>query len=498
MSRIQTLAHKLGTSFDRGLKSISDRDLLTRFLDFHDEAAFEELVTRHLPAVRAVCRSLLRDPNDADDATQATFLVFVRRASVVRNRQALGAWLCRVAWRTATRLRVANERRIEKLVPRMEPDSIPSTFRFSDSNEVHNTVQEEISKLPEKYRIAVLACYAAGVSTADAANHLGWPKGTLLTRLAWARKRLQSRLAKRGVTLSGSIASVLAGQASSAVDAILICQITSAGLAMALGDPIAKYLVSDRVTKLMEGTVRTMLVTKMRLVLGIGFLAATLLGLGLGRFTLGSADAAPGDKKAPTPNAPLMVAENGLSPSKNPRPQSDTEIAKVEPANPGQGNDLVIRRPLGSFTREIPLFGKATVTFTEDRIHLQATVRIEKESFTVTADADYTMNRESVVYGIITGVDLNGVSEDSIELAAIVGGMHDIPFAFRLRVDDDAIVVKDIKCGPLGSPLFGQLLGGEKANDEMMIYTGIVCGKYKADANPERNAPLPPAKPKKK
>src|SRR5581483_7508531 len=128
---------------DRGI-SAPDAELLTRFLDARDEIAFEALVARHLPAVRAVCRSVLRDPNDADDAIQATFLVLVRRAGAVRNRPALGAWLCRVAWRTANRLRGANVRRAEKHPASLDPDSTPGRAAPAGTGDVASVLEEEI------------------------------------------------------------------------------------------------------------------------------------------------------------------------------------------------------------------------------------------------------------------------------------------------------------------------------------------------------------------
>ena len=504
-TRIRTLAHKLGKSFDDGTKPALDAELLTRFLDSHDEIAFEELIARHLSAVRAVCRSVLRDPNDADDAAQATFLVFVRRASVVRNRLALGAWLCRVAWRTANRLREANARRIEKLRSEIDPDTTPGREPLvSGPSELATAVEDEIRLLPEQYRLAVLMCYAAGVPTTEAAMRLGWPKGTLLTRLAWARKHLRDRLLKRGVTLSGGFTAVLAGHGSRAAEAILVCRITAAGMAVALGDPVAKELVSERVSNLMEGTVRAMIATKMKLVLGISFLVAAILGLGLGRLTLGAADAAPGDKKTGAVQSAPAGTGLGATAGKDTPAQNVVEPSKANDVPAGSGNDLIVRRPLGSFTRELPAYGKVTATFTENRIHVLATIRIEKATFTLTADADYTLNRESMVYGIITGIDLSGggfSEEEAATVASCLTAVNDTPFSFRIRVEDDAIMIKDIKWGGIGAPLFTQLFaeGGnlKETLNGTMVVAGTISGKYKADPNPDR-APAPPQAPPKR
>ena len=500
-TRIQSLAHKLGKPQVNEMRSATDADLMMLFLDYHDEAAFEELVTRHLDAVRAICRSLLRDINDADDAAQATFLVLVRRAGAIRDRVALGSWLCRVAWRTANRLRLVNSQRASRQIAGIDPDSTPDRSQLVAHCDDRNVLEEEICRLPEQYRVAVLTCYRAGVPTAEAANRLGWSKGTLLTRLAWARKRLRERLLKRGVTLTGCLTTVLADHSSHAADAIIACRFVAAGMAIATGNPTAMGLVSERVSTLTEGMVRAMIGTKMKLTLGVGILIVALLGLGLGRLTIGAADAAAGDKKTTTVNSPLPGTEAA---AKNTQAQNDPDATKAEPANQVPGSELVVRKPLGTYTREIPVIGKATVTFSENRMHALATIRIEKVSFSVTFEADYNMNRESMVYGIITGADIGGLGlgdEQAAGFAQFLALANDTPFCFRIRVEDDAIMVKDLKWGAIGSPLFTQAFAEGDAKGtlaEIMMGSSMLCGKYKADPNPERNLTLPPAKPKRK
>jgi hypothetical protein len=121
-------------------------------------------------------------------------------------------------------------------------------------------------------------------------------------------------------------------------------------------------------------------------------------------------------------------------------------------------------------------------------------VQIDKVSFTVTADADYTLNRESVVYGLITGVELTGLPRDAglDEIGLVVSGVSDLPFAFRIRVDDDAVTIKDLKVGPFGSPLFAQLMNKNGDNKEGLFISAVVNGKYKADPNPDRDPLLIP------
>jgi DNA-directed RNA polymerase specialized sigma24 family protein len=151
-----------------------DAVLLARFTLHADEAAFAALVQRHAPMVRAVCGGWLRCAADIDDAAQATFLVLVRRADTLRDATKLAAWLCRTATFVARRLRAQ--------LARTEP------------------LAADPLRLPEKYRLPVQLHYAGGLSTADIAERLGWPKGTVLTRLDRGRKMIERRLIARGIT----------------------------------------------------------------------------------------------------------------------------------------------------------------------------------------------------------------------------------------------------------------------------------------------------------
>lgn len=467
----------------------TDADLLGRFLDARDQSAFAELVARHGPAVLAVCRSVLRDPNDADDAAQATFLVLVRRGAAVRDRAALGAWLCRVAWRAANRLRAENARRAAR-GSGVDPDATPAGAPATDALALA-AVMDEIGRLPEVYRLAVLACYATGTSTAEAAEQLGWPKGTLLTRLAWARKRLSDRLTRRGVTLAGGLSAALAGRATSvAAAARLAGRAVPAAAALVAGEPVGPELVSERVLSHTNGVVRAMTGTKLKVAVCAGLLAAALFGLG--RLT-GTAGADPGDG---TKGAP--AARVGLAPAAQPPAKGDEKRAETVPAAPvAPGKELVVRRPLGSYTREVAPFGRATLTFTEDRLRVHATVNLDGVSFVVTADADYSLNRESTVYGVINGAEFSNVSDpDAVgELAVIVAAFADVPFTFRARVEDDGVFVKDIKFGAVGVPVFHELVGD--AGNEVLPVLRALGGKFKTDPNPDRNPPAPVARPRK-
>ena len=208
----QTLSipRSLGALFDIGVVGdLSDGQLLERFTTGHREAAelaFHSLVERHGPMVLRVCRRLLDDPNDAEDAFQATFLVLLRRARAIRDRGSVAAWLHGVAARVATRARVESARR-----KRIERQGIRPTIGRNDDPDrldLETLIDVELARLPEKYRRPVVLCYLEGLTHEGAAARLGWPVGTVRGRLSRARDLLRSRLTRRGVTASAALAAV--------------------------------------------------------------------------------------------------------------------------------------------------------------------------------------------------------------------------------------------------------------------------------------------------
>jgi RNA polymerase sigma factor (sigma-70 family) len=190
----------IGTLFDTGsLVGLSDRQLLDRFSSGESvEAAFEALVDRHGPMVRSVCRSILRDNDEADDAFQATFLVLASRAGSIRSRAAVASWLFGVARRVAAHARAdaARRRLLERYLADRASHESPANGRPA---EPMPEVLEEVDKLPEHYRDAIVLCYLEGRSHAQAARSLGCPLRTLQTRLERGKARLRHRLIRRGL-----------------------------------------------------------------------------------------------------------------------------------------------------------------------------------------------------------------------------------------------------------------------------------------------------------
>jgi RNA polymerase sigma factor (sigma-70 family) len=250
-----------------------DRELLGQFIARRDEAAFAALLARHGPLVLAVCRQVLRDAHDAEDAFQATFLVLARKAASIRRHESLAAWLHRVALNVARSARAGTARRRARereaaLMPRSEPDG------DGVSPEWQPLLHEEVSRLPAKYRVPVVLCYLEGKTHDETAHQLGWPLGTVKGRLARARDLLRSRLVRRGVALSASGLAVLLsrGAAEAAVPDVLAQATARAVLAGAAPAPVVA---------LAEGVVRAMFFTRIKTVV-LAVLAVAALGTGGG------------------------------------------------------------------------------------------------------------------------------------------------------------------------------------------------------------------------
>ncbi|MGO9471492.1 MAG: sigma-70 family RNA polymerase sigma factor [Isosphaeraceae bacterium] len=199
---------------------LSDAQLLERFLKQGDAGAFDALVGRHGRMVLSVCRGILREPHDAEDAFQATFLVLVQKGSTIRGRGALAGWLHRVAHRVAIQANTAAARRrtLERRVGQLAVAT--STNELAASDHLLRALHEEIARLPEKLRLAVVHCDLEGMTQAQAAAQLHWSERTIHSRLAEGRARLKRRLARRGLETDGAIlGTVLLREARAAIPA---------------------------------------------------------------------------------------------------------------------------------------------------------------------------------------------------------------------------------------------------------------------------------------
>jgi RNA polymerase sigma factor (sigma-70 family) len=182
----------------------SDSELLDCFVRERDSAAFRKLVVRHGPAVLQVCRGVLQDTHEADDAFQATFLVLVRKAPSIQDPEALGGWLRGVAYRTAVRSRVrASRRRVNERT--LADLSSGENSHQELAPELKQMIREELDRLPDSYRQPLILCYLEGLTHLEAASRLGWPVGTVKTRLVRGRRLMRERLNRRGAGLGAGL-----------------------------------------------------------------------------------------------------------------------------------------------------------------------------------------------------------------------------------------------------------------------------------------------------
>jgi RNA polymerase sigma factor (sigma-70 family) len=202
-----TVCYPPGTGAD----TPTDAQLLRRFAASRDQDAFARLVERHGPLVLGVCRRVLGTVQDAEDAFQATFLVLARRAASIRDPDLLGNWLYGVASRIARKARAAVQKRQMREKPSpLLPSLVAPAAADPDLGPV---LDEELSRLPEKYRAAVVLCYLQGKTNEEAARLLQWPTGTVKGRLARARDLLRDRLTRRGLQASALLLAAYLAQA---------------------------------------------------------------------------------------------------------------------------------------------------------------------------------------------------------------------------------------------------------------------------------------------
>jgi RNA polymerase sigma factor (sigma-70 family) len=308
----------LGTLFEVGSSTgLTDDQLLERFADRRAEAdeaaraaeaAFAALIHRHGPMVLGACRRLLDDPRDVEDAFQATFLVLARRAGSVRPGGNVGRWLRGVARRVAARARSeAARRRMREGVLPVEPASDPSAeARQADTREA---IDLEMGRLPEKYRSAIETCYMDGLTIIEAARRLGCPEGTVAARLSRGRALLRSGLTRRGITPAVSAALAFTGLArleARASDS-LVHATARAAARTATGRMVLAEAVSPSVVTLVEGVLKSMLLTKSKIL--AGFVAALALAIGTGVWARQKAGEAPPriEDGPPTSNAPIVL-----------------------------------------------------------------------------------------------------------------------------------------------------------------------------------------------
>jgi RNA polymerase sigma factor (sigma-70 family) len=279
----EVIRHLRRTVLLRDGAALTDGQLLADYLSRRDEAALAALVRRHGPMVWGVCRRVLRNHHDAEDAFQATFLVLVRKAASIASRELLANWLYGVAHQTALKARAtaAKRRTRERQVAEMPEPEVVQQDLWHD---LQPLLDQELSRLPDKYRVVIVLCDLEGKTRKEAARQLGCPEGTVGGWLARARVMLAKRLAQRGVALSGgALAAVLSQNVALAgVPPSVGSGTIKAASLFAAGKAAATGVISAQVAALAEGVLKTMLLTKLKIATAavlVAVLTCTIVGL---------------------------------------------------------------------------------------------------------------------------------------------------------------------------------------------------------------------------
>jgi RNA polymerase sigma factor (sigma-70 family) len=290
----------------RSMASSEENDgvLLQRFVGTADETAFSALVRRHGRVVLGVCRRILGTGPDVEDVFQATFVVLARKAASIRKQASVASWLYGVAYRLAVQIkgqRGRRQKREQAVDSSLDQMAETQTMRVdpcanASMRELGTILDEELQRLPDGCREALVLCFMEGLSHAEAAQHLGWPIGTLKGRVQRGRDLLRQRLGRRGVALSAmGIGVLLAEQTNAAVPA---------ALARTALQGAAHNAVSAKVAALAEGAVQALAASKLKLAV-FAACAVGLLGLGVSALPLQPAGAVAGT------NAAFTVAPQG-------------------------------------------------------------------------------------------------------------------------------------------------------------------------------------------
>ncbi len=280
MSALQNslLHHLRSLAAKQANSTLPDRQLLEAFLTQRSEAAFAALVRQHGPMVLSVCRRVLHNHHDIEDAFQAVFLIFVRKAASIRKHDSVSSFLHGVAYHVAANLRLSATRR----AARERTQARPSCNDPCDDltwRELRSVLDEELTKLPEQCRTPLVLCYLEGKTQDEAARLLGWSKSTFRRRLEQGRNTLGRRLTRRGVTLSAALSAPLLADAATqaALPPLLIASTVRIGLASTTGQTTGA-LISAEVESLAQCGVGSLLTKKasiaavllMSLIVGIG------------------------------------------------------------------------------------------------------------------------------------------------------------------------------------------------------------------------------------
>jgi cytochrome c peroxidase len=311
---------------DESVRQLSDQHLLRQFRDQRDEAAFGTLLRRHGPMVLDVCRGVLSNEADTEDAFQATFLILARKAASIRKTASVGSWLHGVAYRTALKARAqsATKQKNEARAPARtvsEPDDL--SWR-----EAQQILHEELTALAERYRVPLVACYLEGKTQDEAAAQLGLAKSTLKERLERGRSLLRARLVRRGLGPAALLVATAwpAATATASLPVSLVSSAIQAASLSAAGPAAAPAVISAKVAALTEGVLQSMALAKGKTTV-ILTAALAVVTIGLGGLTL----ARIGGAESPAPGAGPKKPVEGPSTARTLRlPDTPSRYADID------------------------------------------------------------------------------------------------------------------------------------------------------------------------
>ncbi|HYV39989.1 MAG TPA: sigma-70 family RNA polymerase sigma factor, partial [Gemmataceae bacterium] len=433
---------------------LPDGDLVTRFVANRDEAAFAILVQRHGPMVLSVCQRLLSDGHAAEDAFQATFMVLARRAASVLRNQPLAGWLYGVARRIAVRAAAQTTARQSRERRHIAMQS-PTPSDDLNWRELRTVLDEEIGRLPEKYRLPVVLCYLEGQTHEKAARELGVAKRSLTTRLTRARELLRGQLERRGITLSiAALTTALADNAlATPMATMLALNTVKAAASIAAGKAVVGGLVSARALLWAEQAMTGIVKAKMAVCVCVLAVGVALGGAGLAGYD--------GPESA---NPPLAEHVQSPSPKVATQPPQKKEPAAAvdlfgNPLPDGAVGRLGTKRfRVGQFARHIAYSpnGKNLTAISdwgqiEPRLYVFDAVTGEVLQNIAAASTDWVLAISPDSKTLVTR--LRGLPDNTIALVDIASGkaLHE----FEMPSDPKRVSVHAVAFSPDGSTVVG-------------------------------------------
>ncbi len=467
---------------------LSDAQLLDRFLAEADAASFEALVARHGPMVLSVCRGVLRDPNDAEDAFQATFLILVKKARTIRGRQALGGWLYRVAHRVAILANIAAARRRAREREAGQMTAASATSGTSIPDDLLPALHEEIARLPEKYRLPVILCDLEGKPQAEAAGQLHWSERTLRRRLAEARDRLKGRLARRGLAPDGAaVEAVFLREARAAVPPAWNAAALHAAL-HAIRPAATAGTVSVAAQSLTQEVLKAMFFQKLTIA------SAALIGAGLMAWAASAALISHDDGTKKANPAPAPVSRRTATPA----PQQQGNSLETDATFPVRGRVLdPDGKPVAGaeiFIRHNTEFGRFEVDPVPDGQKRRVTATDADGRFRLDLDkasSDWSYSDQPAWHGAQIAAVAPGLAVAWVDAGSLLKGdeatlslvRDDVPIRGRVvdpqgrPIEGATVRLCQVGATKAGVDLDAMLASGELSNDQTVAWYGGYHGR---------------------